>query len=154
MPDERESSLLDGGAPFYRTYESADGKYMRLARSSRSSTRSCSRGMGLSPDEVPNQLDPALFAEMRKLFADRFATKTRAECTQIFAGTHACVTPVLTWTEASPPVSTSRHAQQSCTRTVLTRPPRRRGSRAPAGPPSRRRWAPRPSMTSGGSQGA
>jgi len=38
---------------------------------------------------------------MHKLFAERFASKTRDEWTEIFAGTDACVTPVLTWTEAA-----------------------------------------------------
>jgi alpha-methylacyl-CoA racemase len=38
---------------------------------------------------------------MRKIFTDRFATKTRDEWTSVFAGTDACVTPVLTWAEAA-----------------------------------------------------
>ncbi|BBY81903.1 hypothetical protein MPUL_30610 [Mycolicibacterium pulveris] len=38
LRDERESFLLDGGAPFYRTYETADGKYMAVGRSNRSSS--------------------------------------------------------------------------------------------------------------------
>lgn len=38
---------------------------------------------------------------MRKIFTERFKTKTRAEWTEIFAGTDACVTPVLTWGEAA-----------------------------------------------------
>ena len=37
---------------------------------------------------------------MRAIFTERFATGTREEWTRIFAGTDACVTPVLTWTEA------------------------------------------------------
>lgn len=38
---------------------------------------------------------------MRAIFTERFATKTRDEWTEIFAGTDACVTPVLTWGEAA-----------------------------------------------------
>ena len=30
LADERESFLLDGAAPFYRTYETADGKYFAI----------------------------------------------------------------------------------------------------------------------------
>jgi alpha-methylacyl-CoA racemase len=30
LRDERESFLLDGGAPFYRTYETSDGRYMAV----------------------------------------------------------------------------------------------------------------------------
>lgn len=39
--------------------------------------------------------------EMKKRFAAIFAKKTRAEWCQIFDGTDACVTPVLTCEEAS-----------------------------------------------------
>ena len=42
LKDERESFMLDGGAPFYRTYETADGSTWRSARSSRNSSRNCS----------------------------------------------------------------------------------------------------------------
>jgi alpha-methylacyl-CoA racemase len=55
----------------------------------------------LSPDEVPNQFDIGAYPEMRKVFAERFASKTRDQWSEIFAGTDACVTPVLTWTEAA-----------------------------------------------------
>ena len=58
-------------------------------------------GLGLSADEVPGQSDAAGYAEMRAIFTERFASKTRDEWTAIFAGTDACVTPVLSWTEAA-----------------------------------------------------
>jgi alpha-methylacyl-CoA racemase len=38
---------------------------------------------------------------MHKIFTEKFAGKTRDEWTEIFAGTDACATPVLTWTEAA-----------------------------------------------------
>ena len=40
---------------------------------------------------------------MHEVFTERFASKTRDEWTEIFAGTDACVTPVLTWSEAAQP---------------------------------------------------
>jgi alpha-methylacyl-CoA racemase len=55
----------------------------------------------LTSSDVPNQLDAAAFPEAHKLFAEKFAGKTRDEWTDIFAGTDACVTPVLTWGEAA-----------------------------------------------------
>jgi len=58
-------------------------------------------GLGLSASDVPNQLDAAAFPAVHKLFAEKFADKTREEWTKIFAGTDACVTPVLTWREAT-----------------------------------------------------
>jgi alpha-methylacyl-CoA racemase len=58
-------------------------------------------GLGLSGDDVPNQLDASAFPEVHKLFEEKFASKTRDDWTEIFAGTDACVTPVLTWREAA-----------------------------------------------------
>ena len=48
-------------------------------------------GLGLSPDEVPNQFDIGAYPEMHKIFTERFASKTRDEWSEIFAGTDACV---------------------------------------------------------------
>jgi len=101
MADQRESFLLDGGAPFYRTYETADGKYMAVGAIEPQFFAQLLTGLGLSADEVPNQMDLGAFPQMRKIFSERFATKTRDEWSEIFAGTDACVTPVLTWTEAA-----------------------------------------------------
>jgi alpha-methylacyl-CoA racemase len=101
LKDERESFMLDGGAPFYRTYETADGKYMAVGAIEPQFFAQLLDGLGLTADEVPNQLDKDRFPEMHKLFTERFAGKNRDEWTEIFAGTDACVTPVLTWTEAA-----------------------------------------------------
>lgn len=99
--DERESSLLDGGTPFYRTYETSDGKYMAVGAIEPQFFAQLLVGLGLSPDEVPKQSDTSAYPAMRALFTESFAGKTRNEWTAIFKGTDACVTPVLTWTEAA-----------------------------------------------------
>jgi alpha-methylacyl-CoA racemase len=101
LKDERESFMLDGGAPFYRTYETADGKYMAVGAIEPQFFAQLLAGLGLSAEDVPNQLDAEAFPEVHKLFAEKFADKTRDEWTEIFAGTDACVTPVLTWREAA-----------------------------------------------------
>jgi alpha-methylacyl-CoA racemase len=101
MRDERESWMLDGGAPFYRTYETSDGRYMAVGAIEPQFFVQLLNGLELSPDEVPFQLDRDRFPEMGKIFTERFATKSRDEWSAIFAGTDACVTPVLTWSEAA-----------------------------------------------------
>ena len=58
-------------------------------------------GLGLAADEVPGQFEIGAYPTMQTIFAERFAGKTRDEWTAVFAGTDACVTPVLTWAEAS-----------------------------------------------------
>ncbi len=101
LRDERESFLLDGGAPFYRTYETVDGAYVAVGAIEPQFYAALLAGLGLAADELPQQTDRASFPAMHQLFAKRFATKTRDEWTEIFAVTDACVTPVLTWREAA-----------------------------------------------------
>ena len=101
LRDERESFLLDGGAPFYRCYETSDGKYMAVGAIEPQFFAALLTGLGLSPDEVPGQLDIGFYQRMYDVFAERFANRTRDGWTQVFAGTDACVTPVLTWWEAA-----------------------------------------------------
>lgn len=101
LRDERESFLLDGGAPFYRTYETADGRYVAVGAIEPQFYAQLLKGLELDADELPQQHDRASYPAMQELFARRFASRTRDEWTDVFAGTDACVTPVLTWREAS-----------------------------------------------------
>jgi alpha-methylacyl-CoA racemase len=101
LRDERESFLLDGGAPFYRCYETSDGKYMAVGAIEPQFFAALLAGLGLSADDVPGQLEIGSYPRLFEIFAARFATRTRDEWTAVFAGTDACVTPVLTWTEAA-----------------------------------------------------
>lgn len=134
LRDERESFLLDGSAPFYRTYETADGKHMAVGAIEPQFYAQLLAGLGLSADELPAQMDRAAFPELRRLFAERFARRTRDEWAEIFSGTDACVTPVLTWSEAS----RSDHLRARSTLVqangVDQAAPAPRFSRTPAGP--------------------
>lgn len=101
LRDRRESFLLDGGAPFYGCYETADGQYVAVGAIEPQFFAALLAGLGLSPDDVPAQHDKASYPRMREVFTRRFASRTRDEWAQTFAGTDACVTPVLTWSEAA-----------------------------------------------------
>jgi alpha-methylacyl-CoA racemase len=93
--------LLDGGAPYYRTYECSDGRYMAVGAVEPQFFAKLISGLGLAQDAVPNQFDLGRYDEMKAIFTERFATRTRDEWAVVFAGTDACATPVLTWTEAA-----------------------------------------------------
>lgn len=134
LRDERESFLLDGGAPFYRCYETSDGKYMAVGAIEPQFFAALLSGLGLSPDEVPGQLDIASYQRMYDVFAERFAGRTRAEWTKIFAGTDACVTPVLTWSEAATNDHLNARATVITAHGVEQAAPAPRFSRTPAGP--------------------
>lgn len=137
LEDRRESFMLDGGAPFYRTYETSDGGYMAVGSIETQFFAQLLDGLGLSPDDVPGQFEVDRYDEMKAIFAERFASKSRDEWTAVFAGTDACVSPVLTWTEAA----TGEHLVARATLTtvdgVTQATPAPRFSRTPGGPVGR-----------------
>ncbi|XP_060002924.1 alpha-methylacyl-CoA racemase isoform X2 [Lagenorhynchus albirostris] len=97
----RGQNMLDGGAPFYATYRTADGGFMAVGALEPQFYELLLRGLGLKSDELPSQMSITDWPEMKKKFADIFAKKTKAEWCQIFDGTDACVTPVLTFEEVT-----------------------------------------------------
>ncbi|MFD3703461.1 CaiB/BaiF CoA transferase family protein [Nocardia sp. NPDC058658] len=99
--DERGENLLDTGMAFYDTYETSDGKYMAVGAIEPQFYEQLLAGLEIPEEGLPQQLDPSGQDELRKLFTDKFLTKTRDEWTAIFDGTDACTTPVLTFTEAT-----------------------------------------------------
>jgi alpha-methylacyl-CoA racemase len=98
--EERGSNLLDGGAPFYDTYATADGQYVAVGALEPQFYAALLRGLGLTGADLPQQLDREGWPVLRQRFAAAFASRTRAEWEQVFAGTDACVAPVLNMAEA------------------------------------------------------
>ncbi|GHF26802.1 CoA transferase [Streptomyces mashuensis] len=97
--DRRGANLLDGGAPFYGTYETADGGHMAVGALEPQFYAEFVRLLGIG-EPLPPREDPARWGELRRLVAERFATRSRAEWTEVFESTDACVAPVLTLGEA------------------------------------------------------
>jgi alpha-methylacyl-CoA racemase len=93
--DERGANLLDGGAPFYDTYETADGGYVAVGALEPQFYAALLDGLGLADAGLPAQLDRSGWPELRRRFAAVFAARSRDEWAEIFAGTDACVAPVL-----------------------------------------------------------
>ncbi|BAX94338.1 CaiB/BaiF CoA transferase family protein [Mycobacterium shigaense] len=134
LREKRESFMLDGGAPFYRCYETADGKYMAVGAIEPQFFAALLRGLSLSPDEVPGQLDIGSYRQMYDIFVRRFASRTRDEWTRVFAGTDACVTPVLTWSEAAESDHLNARSTVITAHGVEQAAPAPRFSRTPPGP--------------------
>ncbi|WP_330321036.1 CoA transferase [Streptomyces clavifer] len=97
--DRRGSNLLDGGCPFYGTYETADGLHMAVGPLEQRFYEQFVTLLGIA-DEAPDRNDPGRWEELRTVVADRFRTRTRTEWTEVFEGTDACVAPVLSLREA------------------------------------------------------
>jgi len=97
---ERGSNLFDGGAPFYAVYECADGRALSVAPIEPPFYALLLDGLGLTGAALPDQYDQPRWPELRARLAEVIRTKTRDEWTEVFAGTDACVAPVLDFAEA------------------------------------------------------
>nr|WP_127893636.1 CaiB/BaiF CoA-transferase family protein [Streptomyces sp. S10(2018)] len=97
--DRRGANLLDGGCPFYGTYETADGRYMAVGALEPQFYAEFMRLLGL-PGLAPARDDIARWPELREAVAARFKSRTREEWTAVFADSDACTAPVLSLREA------------------------------------------------------
>jgi alpha-methylacyl-CoA racemase len=98
--DERGSNLLDGGAPFYDTYATADGRHVAVGALEPRFYAALLDGLGLAGAGLPEQYDRTGWPLLRARFAAAFARRTRDDWAHVFAGTDACVAPVLGLGEA------------------------------------------------------
>ncbi len=137
--DQRGSNLLDGGAPFYDTYLTADGGCVAVGALEPQFYAALLAGLGLTDAGLPAQHDRAGWPVLRERFAATFASRTRDEWEQVFAGTDACVSPVLTMAQAPlHPHATAREAFVDVGGIVQPAPAPRFGRSAaarPAAPP-------------------
>jgi alpha-methylacyl-CoA racemase len=97
--DRRGANLLDGGCPYYGTYETADGGYMAVGALEPRFYDELLRILGLE-EHAAARKDIARWGELREAVAARFASRTRDEWTAAFEGSDACVAPVLSLREA------------------------------------------------------
>ena len=98
--DERGVNLLDGGAPFYSIYATSDGRHMAVGALEPKFYAELLDRLGL--DEDPGrQHDRAAWPALRERMAGAFANKTQTQWSEIFAGSDACVAPVLSLREAA-----------------------------------------------------
>jgi alpha-methylacyl-CoA racemase len=97
--DAPGSNLLDGAAPFYRTYACADRRHVAVGCLEPKFFAQMVERLGLS-DRNYDQNDRAGWPAMQADFAAVFASRGRDEWAELFATTDACVTPVLSMVEA------------------------------------------------------
>jgi alpha-methylacyl-CoA racemase len=92
--DERGVNLLDGGAPFYRTYVTSDSEYMAVGALEPQFFAELIALLGIPADDVV-QMDQAAWPVLHARLAGLFAQRTQREWTDVFASSDACVAPVL-----------------------------------------------------------
>ncbi|SDP45543.1 alpha-methylacyl-CoA racemase [Nakamurella panacisegetis] len=93
--DERSANLLDGAAPFYRTYRCSDGRHVAVGALELPFYAALCRGLGLPDAELPDRDDPANWPELSRRIGEVFLAHPRSHWESVFSGTDACVSPVL-----------------------------------------------------------
>ena len=96
------TNILDTGAPFYDTYETADGLYISLGSLEPQFYAELITRLGLTDDvELAGQMNQTTWPELRERFTVLFLTKTRDEWCEVLEMTDVCFAPVLTMNEAA-----------------------------------------------------
>ena len=98
--NERGANAIDGGAPYYRTYRTRDGRYVAAGAIEARFYAAMLAGLGLAGADLPAQNDSARWPELHARLAAAFAARTRDEWEAVFAGSDACVSPVLDMEES------------------------------------------------------
>jgi alpha-methylacyl-CoA racemase len=99
LRERRASNLLDGGAPYYDVYETADGKHMSVGPLEPQFYELFVDLLGIR-ETAPDRYDPTTYPELRKVIAAAFAARSQAEWVEVFEGTDACVAGIIPFTEA------------------------------------------------------
>ena len=98
---ERDTNLLDGGAPFYSCYRCADGKFIAIGAIEPQFYQLLVELCGVQDQAIfQEQMNRALWPQQKQAWAELFATKTQAQWCEILEGTDACFSPVLDFNEA------------------------------------------------------
>ena len=131
--DERGVNLLDGGAPYYAVYATADGRHMAVGALEPKFYAEFLARLGLDEDPA-RQHDRNGWAGLRQRIAGRFALRTQADWTLVFDGSDACVAPVLGLREAADHPHLAARGTLVARDGVLQPAPAPRFSATPAGP--------------------
>lgn len=134
--DERGVNYLDTGAPYYDTYETADGQFVAIGSIEKPFYARLLEATDLTGDPLFEDQDgPDGVAERKARLADIFRRKTRDEWCVLLEGTDACFAPVLSFTEA-PHYPHNRQRNAFITLNGVVQPaPAPRFSRTPAPAP-------------------
>jgi alpha-methylacyl-CoA racemase len=97
--DERGVNFVDTGAPWYDVYQTKDGKWLSVGAIEQRFYGELIDKLGLASAGLPKQHDRKGWPLLRERFAAAIALRTRDEWEGIFAGSDACVAPVLAMSE-------------------------------------------------------
>jgi alpha-methylacyl-CoA racemase len=99
--DRRSSNFLDGGAPFYRTYRCADGRYVALGAVEPKFWRVFIEKLDIKELQLVKQHDRETWDAGGRILERVFLTKDRDEWIETFEGIDCCISPVLELAEVT-----------------------------------------------------
>lgn len=114
VTDDRGSNILDGGAHFYNTYETADGKYISIASIESKFYQLLLELTGFDDADHKAHKDKTQWSDYSEKMAAMMKTKTRDQWCEVLEGTDVCFAPVLSMTEAP------NHAHIAARKTFVT----------------------------------
>ena len=99
--EKREANLVDGGMPYYRCYATRDEKFMAVGCIEPQFFALMLEKLDIDPESFGGQNNPKNWPAQHAKLEAIFASKTRDEWAEIFDGSDACVSPVLSYIEAA-----------------------------------------------------
>lgn len=97
---DRGTNRLDGGAHFYDTYETLDGKYISIGSIEPQFYAQLLEVANLPAEEFGQQMDRSRWPDLKRAIADVFLQKTRDQWCELMEGSDICFAPVLDLKEA------------------------------------------------------
>lgn len=109
--NQRAANLLDGGAPYYDTYQTSDGRWVSIGAIEAKFFAELVQRLGLDPRFLKLQNDRREWPALRQAIEAAIKAKTRDEWCALLEGTDVCFAPVLTLDEAKThPAALARQA--------------------------------------------
>ncbi len=99
--EERGTNAIDGGSHYYNVYETKDGKFISIGSIEGKFYAELLEKTGLDKDpDLPGQLDPQGWKQMKSRLGEVFLSKTRDEWCDIMEGSDVCFAPILNLEES------------------------------------------------------
>ena len=108
VSDHRGEQVTDGSRPWYRSYETSDGRWISIGPIEERFYARLLAEVGLDKEDLPARHDRSAWPELERRLTVMFKTKTQREWVELLEGTDACFAPVLTLGE----VMKHPHARQ------------------------------------------
>ena len=112
--DRRGVNLFDGSAPFVRSYETSDGRFVAVCAIERRFFTALLDALDTDEIDPADQYDVQAWPEQHRILEKLFLSRTRDEWSQAFEGRDACFAPVLSLMEAA------RHPHSKARQSYLT----------------------------------